>query len=49
MELFDQKDRKEIEYGLKRVFDFNVPRINGAIAAQVIAHLKDHFSRTYWL
>ena len=34
MKLFDPNDRTEIEYGLKRVFDYNVDKINSAIAAQ---------------
>jgi len=35
MQLFDQNDRESIEWGLMRVFDYDVPRINSAIAAQV--------------
>ena len=35
MELYDPSDRKSIEWGLKRVFDYDVPRINKAIAFQV--------------
>ena len=35
MQLFDSADRESIEWGLKRVFDYDVTRINQAIAAQV--------------
>ena len=35
MKLFDSADRREIELGLLRVFEFDVQRINRVIAAQV--------------
>ena len=35
MQLFDARDRTEIQYGLRRVFENDVSRINSAIAAQV--------------
>ena len=35
MQLFDSADRESIEWGLKRVFNYSVDRINRAIAAQV--------------
>jgi hypothetical protein len=38
MKLFDQADRTEIEFGLKRVFDYDVFKINQAIAAQVLCN-----------
>lgn len=36
MKLFDHNDRDSIEWGLKHVFDYDVPRINAAVAAQVL-------------
>jgi len=36
MRLFDPNDRESIEWGLKRVFNYNVSRINAAVAAQVL-------------
>jgi len=42
MELFDPGDRTEIEFGLKRVFDFSIERINRAIANQVYTLPRDH-------
>ncbi len=35
MELYDPKDKEDIEWGLKRVFSFDQGNINRAIAAQV--------------
>ena len=36
MKLDDPNDRESIEWGLKRVFDYDVPRINAAVADQVL-------------
>ena len=36
MKLFDHNDRVSIEWGLRRVFDYQVPLINAAVAAQVL-------------
>ena len=36
MKLFDPNDRESIEWGLKRVFDYDVPRINAAVAEQAL-------------
>lgn len=36
MKLFDHNDRASIEWGLKDVFDYKVPLINAAVAAQVL-------------
>jgi len=35
MKLYDPSDREAIEWGLKRVFDYDEGKINRAIAAQV--------------
>ncbi len=35
MKLYDSSDRLAIEWGLKRVFDYNERNINRAITAQV--------------
>ena len=39
MKLFDPNDRDAIERGLKRVFDYDVSKINQAIASQVLFNL----------
>ena len=39
MKLFDPNDRDAIEWGLKRVFDYDVSKINQAIASQVLFNL----------
>ena len=39
MILFDPNDRDAIECGLKRVFDYEVSKINQAIASQVLFNL----------
>ena len=36
MKLYDPNDRESIEWGLQRVFDYDVPRINAAVADQVL-------------
>ena len=36
MNLFDPNDRASIEWGLRRVFNYQVPLINAAVAAQVL-------------
>jgi hypothetical protein len=39
MKLFDPNDRDAIERGLKRVFEYDISKINRAIASQVLLNL----------
>jgi hypothetical protein len=39
MKLFDSNDRNAIEWGLKRVFDYEKSKINQAITSQVLFNL----------
>ncbi len=39
MMLYDQNDKKDIELGLMRVFEFDTSKINKAIAEQVFCYL----------
>lgn len=39
MKLFDREDRAAIEWGLRRVFDYDESKINQAIASQVLFNL----------
>ncbi len=50
MNLFDQKDRPAIEWGLKRVFDYKESKINRAIASQVLFNLmRCVLDSIFWL